>query len=492
MATTLHLIGTLLLIPSLAGAGEPPEIGSQLPSGEQWIVHITRDLLPYWSSPEALGEPTGRFPTFRYPDGEPIAAERRLRPEYRELGDWIALRLDRTYTRMVSRQVYALGVGYHMTGDGRYLAMAKAGVDWILSDLTDDRGSFCSWIEDGRCAPAAPQRTSQDLAYALLGPAFYAYLTRDPEVIDALLRAQKRLFAAYRDEHSGLLRWVLEPIDDPPDQHSPEQLELVAQLDQINAYLLLLAPLIPDSDAARWREDLVATAESLLERFFDPEHNVFWGRIDAPDFRRLGGHHHTDSGHTAKAFWMLSRVARLSGDDEMARVAHEGGVRLLSEVFLDESGSWSSGWSAEGVRPDTAIWWAYAELDQLAATLALDDPSVARPLPRTYGFWLTFFVDHRRGGTWAFPVDPAEDPPFMKAHLWKNGYHSAEHALVGYLTGNALRDEPVTLYFAPREGSEPTGLRPYFFAGEPQIIRRLPLEQIDGHERLEVRFTRLR
>jgi hypothetical protein len=25
-----------------------------------------------------------------------------------------------------------------------------------------------------------------------------------------------------------------------------------------------------------------------------------------------------------------------------------------------------------------------------------------------------------------------------KVHLWKNGYHSLEHALIGYLTGNGF------------------------------------------------------
>ena len=87
-----------------AASGEVPEIAHRLPSGEQWLAHFVRDVLPYWSSPEALGEPIGRFPTFRYADGEPIEAGELLRPEYRwvsEHAPWIALRLDRRYTRMI-------------------------------------------------------------------------------------------------------------------------------------------------------------------------------------------------------------------------------------------------------------------------------------------------------------------------------------------------------------------------------------------------------
>ncbi len=489
------LIAVALLLQPAAAAQAPASIRA-LPSGEEWLAHFVRDLLPYWSSPEALGEPLGSYPTFRYPDGEPVEAEELLRPQYRGMSDhaaWIALRLDRSYTRMISRQAFVLGVAFHVTGDGRYLEWAKAGVDHILDDLADGDGSFCSWIERGECLPAAPRRTAQDLAYALLGPSFYAYLTRDAAVLDKLVAARRALFAAYRDKESGLLRWVLEASEDPPDRHSPEQLEIVAQLDQLNAYMLLLAPLVRGAEGERWRADLESLARLLVERFYDPERNVFWGRIDAPEFRRFGGHHHTDTGHTGKALWMLSRVARLIGDAEMAQTARQGGLRLIDEIFSEGDGWWVGGWNADGTPgEDAAMWWAYAELDQLAATLALEEPGAARRLERAYDFWFSHFVDHRYAGTWPFAVPPGEQPPLLKATLWKNGYHAAEHALVGLVTANALRGEPVTLYFAAAEGAAPEELRPYLFEGDSEVVRRLPLPQMPGYERLQVRFTDLR
>lgn len=466
----------------------------QLPTGEQWLTHFVRDILPYFTSPEALGQPVGHFPTFRYPDGEPMAPGARLRPEFRELPErapWLGLRVGRTYTRMVSRQTYVLGVAYHLTGDPRYLVWAKAGVDHILRDLADGEGSFCSWIERGSCLPAPPQRTAQDVAYALLGPSFYAYLTQDPEVLAAITRAQRSFFASYRDPQTGLLRWVLEASEDPPDRHSPEQVEIVAQLDQINAYMLLLAPVVPEPERERWRSDLASLSRLLLTRFYDAERNVFWGRIDAPEFRRLGGHHHTDVGHTAKTLWMLSRVGPLLGDKEMERVAREGGLRLVDSVFRPDAGAWGDGWNEDGSLKTGASWWAFAEVDQLAATLALADPRAARHLPRTYEFWFTNFVDYRHGGVWPFPIPLGEDAPVLKAHLWKNGYHEAEHALVGYITGNALRKEPVHLYFAPAAGQTPV-VRPYYFEGKPETVRRLPLPQLPGRERVEIRFREIR
>lgn len=483
-----------ILLVATAAAGPPPTT-AELPSGEEWLAHFVRDLLPYWSSPEALGDPVGMYPTFRYPDGAVIDADEPLRPEFREMHEhaaWIALRLGRTYTRMVSRQAYVLAVAFHLTGDGRYLAQSRAGVDRILGELRDGTGGFCSWIEDGACRPEAARRTSQDLAYAMLGPAMYAAVTGDPGVVAALVDARRRLFEAYRDDETGLLRWVLEPSDDPPDAHSPEQLELVAQLDQLNAYLLLAAPLVTGPDGLRWRADTVALTRTMVDRFYDRDHNVFWGRIDGDGHRRLGGHHHTDTGHTAKALWMTLLAARAGDDEDLARLARDGGLRLLEAVWLPEARAWSGGWKADGSLHGPALWWAYAEVDQLAASLSLASAEAAEQLPAAYRTFFERYVDHRHGGTWPFAVDPADDPPVLKAHLWKNGYHAAEHALVGLITSNARRGEPVTLHFAPAAGAEPPPLRPYLFEGDAEVVRRVPLAGLPGRERLEVRFTRIR
>jgi hypothetical protein len=56
---------------------------------------------------------------------------------------------------------------------------------------------------------------------------------------------------------------------------------------------------------------------------------------------------------------------------------------------------------------------------------------------------------------------------------WKNGFHSFEHALVGYITAQQLRGEPVVLYYAfdPRESGQT--VRPYFFTGEVQQVEAL-------------------
>jgi hypothetical protein len=39
------------------------------PTGQEWLTHIQQDLLPYWTTPVALGNPIGNSPTFRANEG---------------------------------------------------------------------------------------------------------------------------------------------------------------------------------------------------------------------------------------------------------------------------------------------------------------------------------------------------------------------------------------------------------------------------------------
>jgi hypothetical protein len=58
-----------------------------------------------------------------------------------------------------------------------------------------------------------------------------------------------------------------------------------------------------------------------------------------------------------------------------------------------------------------------------------------------------------------------------KQWSWKNGYHSLEHALVSYIACQQLHNEPVTLYFAFRDGvPEASRVQPYYFTGTIEAL----------------------
>lgn len=74
-------------------------------------------------------------------------------------------------------------------------------------------------------------------------------------------------------------------------------------------------------------------------------------------------------------------------------------------------------------------------------------------------------VDHEHGEVWHLVYFPSMKTRYPKAHLWKNGYHSFEHALVGYITDQEHQGQPVKLFFAFKDVTD-TELRPLLLYSE--------------------------
>ncbi|NWJ41276.1 MAG: hypothetical protein HXX12_09925 [Geothrix sp.] len=482
----LILLGGAAL-PAVAQTSPAAQIPADLPRGERWLRHFSEDLLPFWNVPDAWGSPRGDFPTFRANDGKAVDWAKPP-AELAEAPGWIKEQFGREYVRMKSRQTYFYGVAYHLTGDPKMLALARDGAAFIRRRALDPKtGSAVSYWEKGVPKPEVLARTTQDLAYAQLGLAMYYYLTRDEATLRDIKKLKRHIFAQYWNPQWQALRWVKK--EGPDGEHLRQ--ELVAQLDQVNAYLLLLTPILPAADRREWTADLKRLAQAMVRDYHDAERHLFWGTIHDPAQKQLGSRH-TDFGHSAKAYWMLERIGRLTQDQALVGLATSGARAVLKQAYLPESGTWGS-----RLRPDGSVgtgkeWWIYAELDQLAATLALTDPAQAAPLPRTADFWFKRMVDPVNhevwGGTGGAPdFEPWQGP---KIHQWKSGYHSAEHALVGYLTAQALHGEAATLYFAPP--STKVLLRPYVFEGTAASRSSEALPGFPGRRKVEVAFTGLR
>ncbi len=488
----LLLPGAVLLvlgIPSNGHGQDRADIAGQLPRPAEWIAHLERDILPFWRQPAALGDPVGNFPTNRCNDGSVYRADAPC-PEFVRAPQWIRNGLDRHYVRMASRQTFLYGVAYHLTGDEEYLLWSRAGARYIIDHALDrETGSVVTYFEDGQAGPAPGERTSQDLAYALLGPAFYYYLTRDPEVLDEIRLIRNHIAEQYYGRDWGMYRWTLSGGE-------AQRQELVAQLDQANAYLLMLAPLMPEEDRAGWRDQLVAIARIMRDRFYDPASGMFLGALApnpaAPAERCDLDRDHTDFGHTIKTYWMIYLIGRLAQDDTLTAFAQTGATDILGRAFLNETGSWATQpLCGDGVNR-TSTWWASAELNQAAATFGLADPALLRFLPDTYRFWLSRMVDREHGEVWHEVVPPDMAPGLTKLHLWKNGFHTAEHALIAYITTRAIRGEPVQLFFAFPSGHTDAEARPYYYAGS--VIGRVDsaLPNLPGFRRVAVTFGEVR
>lgn len=463
---------TLLWLWLLLGPGQLVAHADGLPAPTRWLEHLRDDIAPFWLSPTALGTPVGEFPTWRCNSGA-LPDSGALCPELDQ--DWMAEARDHRYTRMLSRQVYTYGVLFHASGDPAALAAMAAGVEVLRSRFVDGgRGGAVTALDAaGEPVFTASQRTSQDLAYAALGLAMHHYLTGDADSLAHVDNLRRYLFERYWLADEQQLGWL------PADSVEPDTAnrELVAQLDPLNAFLLLLYPRLPENLRADWAADIRRLVGVLVRDYHDPGALRFYGAIHRPELRE---HHarHGDFGHSIKAYWMLYWAGRYLAESDWVSLGREGMRSILQRSFTEwgDLGIWVSHLNGSG-----AAWWEYAEQDQAAATLLLENPGWRRRLSDTYRFWLAFMVDHRRHGIWP----GTHGPGGAKQHFWKNGYHAAEHALVAYISMAAFRGEPVILYFALAEPSAGQ-LSPYYFQAS-----EVGWEMIDPGVQA-VRFRRVR
>src|SRR5260370_12422336 len=82
--------------------------------------------------------------------------------------------------------------------------------------------------------------------------AFYYYLTRDAEVVQDILAVKNYIFDKYYTPSLGAMQWMLTSSSGV----SFDDKWLVAQLDQMNTYLVLLPPMLSDLFRIDWKASL--------------------------------------------------------------------------------------------------------------------------------------------------------------------------------------------------------------------------------------------
>jgi hypothetical protein len=267
--------------------------------------------------------------------------------------------------------------------------------------------------------------------------------------------------------------------------------ELVAQLDPVTAFLLLVQPVL--TDPARQTQvlgDLRTLALRIHDSFW--KDGIFWGSTGAIDHY---GTNHTDFGHILKSYWALSQIDKRLDDHPLRMFLDTNAPATLTLAFDASLGRWAKQPSSATTVVYGSDWWAYAEADQLAATLSLRDPTWIETVATTSGHFRAEYVDRTRparevvpsisrGGVWVFNW-PNNDT--AKANEWKNGFHASEHALVMYIFGHWLEGTPAPLYFAlpaDKVAALAAASRPYTFLGRVAQVEDLKALDADPTRRV--------
>ncbi len=440
-------------------------------ASQTWRTHFAEDILPYWTHPDALGDPMGNFPTHRGMDGAAQTPSTR-RP------------------RMIARQIHTYVVGYLLTGDPDLLEYAGAGFDWLLEHAFEPSTGTCVAQLSSDGAPLRSEaRTAQDQAYCALGFASWFFLTRDPAAEAALLAIRDSLFdeAEYWDGEEGRIRDALtDDLRDEVDVDGDDGWELVAQLDAVNAFLLLVQPVLTEpARRAQLLGDLRVLGQVMVDHFH--QDGTFWG---VHNQRGVFGSRHADFGHGLKTFWMLLQIdKRLPEHPFKALLDAEMGP-AIDRAYDPQFGRWAKRPASATTVEYGSDWWIYAEADQAAATWNLRNHARTRELERTWAGWRRDYVDRGRDVREVVPSIDREgrwvwdwtDDDTAKCNAWKNGFHAAEHALVGTLVGGHLGKEPVALHFAPVSSAAEPAMRPYVFEGSVDTREVSDVVQVRGRE----------
>ena len=464
------LLRFALLLTVAVGLATPADNSylANLPTGDRWLAHLNDDLLPFWTMPPALGDPLGSFPSTRCDDGSLLDFNNPCPP----IAGNGYLMTPAQYLVPLSRQTYGYGIAYHLTGNQTYLSYMKAGIDYLRQNLLDPNGGMfeAKDLTAGTWGPDIRYRDPQQLGYGLLGMAFYYYLTRDQTVLPDILAVKNYIFDNYYNQSLGTVQWLLADNDGT----SAQSRQLVADLDQMNTYLVLLTPILPEPYQTEWKQTLALDAHAIVGTFYSPGDNLFFLQADTPqdtDLTYTG----VDVGHSSKALWMIRWAGLLTGDQGLVAFAEANGRRLLDRAYIPESdgsGSWAGGVQAGGAIDPNKTWWVYDELDQLSGSLALADVAAGQYLPQTTAYWFNYFVDHQYGEVWNGVNYPDNTPQrdYPKAWQWKSAYHDFEHTLVGYITSQWLLGQPATLYYAFNGTVNPDDIHPYYFSSTVDAI----------------------
>lgn len=460
-------------------------------SPDIWLEHLG-DLLKFWNTKEAYTLQGGLFPTYRGNDGK-LIDKSDLPEEIKAALDNVDTKglvdLDKNFIRAHSRQTYAYGIAFHMTGKIEYLNLCRKGAMALIEAMDGNYGMYTTRdVISGEGDIAHDKRTSQDLAYGITGLGMYYFLTHDQSVLHRIIQIKDYIFKVYMDDGRGYLTWYPKYTKDP-------DVQIVAQLDQLYAYMLMLTPVLPEPYKSIWKKDMKKIVDILITQFYSEKYKFFWGVENESTTMTLGTDH-TDFGHSVKTFWVILKVGELLGNPFYIDFARPKIDRILKEAFIEKTGSWARRFDENGNLDVDKEWWILAELDQAAEILSIHDPSYYIYLNKTHRYWLDKMVDHENGEIWHM-VDGKTDKPIIsypKIHNWKNALHSFEHVLFSYMTASRIKGEAFKVYYALPEWEKAShyNVAPYmFFANIVSIDKKEKANLPDNNDIYCVTYSSL-
>jgi mannose/cellobiose epimerase-like protein (N-acyl-D-glucosamine 2-epimerase family) len=401
--------------------------------GAFWKKAVLNDLIPYWYNHARDREHGGFYPN--------------LSRDWKPLPPW-----DRI-PAMISRQIFSFSTAYLLSGEDKYLEVAREAVDYLLKYGWDkEYGGWFGYITQ----TGAPKDTCKGASvqlYSNVGLTQYYFVTGDERALSHVLKSVEIHKTYAHDEeldgyYMGLNR-DLSIRDYTKAKHSHYG----------------QGSLMPNLILATWDPEVISFAEHLadlsIERMIDPEEDWILGyptgfdrewnynpsMVEGTESIYLG------AGSTAVLFFL--RLYHLTGKESYLKHGKALGDKLCRHGWDTERGGWynivEKSPPYHPVGSPEIYWWIqiYGCFLQLQLYHLTQEEQYLEHFQKSEIFYDQYFVDREYGGVFmeVYP-DGSLAGDGKKAGSWHTSYHEIEHGFLNYLYLNLyLNKLPVVLHF---------------------------------------------
>jgi mannobiose 2-epimerase len=395
--------------------------------GQYWKDQVINDILPYWTD-HAQDTIHGGFMTT-------------LDSVWKPYGD------TRKYPSMLSRHVFGYSVGYLLSGDRKYLDIARQTVDYLLKHAWDQEsgGWYDALDEQGK--PVETTKSMFVQVYSITGLAMYYFVTRDPQILEIINRSNDLLESRGWDPVEGGYYNVLTRDWQVLDRTK----SISSEITPVSGYLFYLYLATHDQ---KYLDQSRKILDVVTQKMTDPQSGWILETF-RKDWRYLPGpanETEISTGHNIEVAWMLYRYYLITGDQKYLEIANQLSDKVYRYCNRPDDNFWYN--TIGRLEPQKfsgiSYWWvqAYGIMFDLYSYRISNQDRYLDDYQKGASFWDSRFVDRIHGDTYLSVLADGTIRETTKANRYKASYHNCENGLLNYLYLNAwVNHDPVELFF---------------------------------------------
>lgn len=414
-------------------APAPPQMRVMAP--EFWRTHALKDLIPRWAE--------------HAPDAENGAFFMNLSRDWKPLPPWDKV------PALISRHVFGFSAAYLLSGDPKYLEIARQGADYLFRYAWDPEwgGWFDRLTQQGK--PLVETKSIPLQLYTNVGLTLYYVASGDDRALSLVRKSVDIQRARGLDAKAGgyvqVLGRDLSVLDYGKNKH--------AHYGYVGSLLLNLYLATRDPEVLAWEKEL---ADISLEKMMDQYGWIhgFRSRFDR-EWKRtpalVDGREVVSVGAELTAALAFLRLYHQTADPKYLAAGRKLGDMTVRWGFERDRGAWydliETAPPHRPVAKPTVWWWVqiYGAFLELQLYRVTGDEAYLATFRKSEEFFVNHFCDREQGGIFG-SVTPegrvigagrkASDSE------WHTSYHEMEHALLNYLYLNLyVNGTPAVLHY---------------------------------------------